>query len=82
MKNNSHHFKEIWYRSLTKTVTYRILILILDFSVVYLLTKRIDVALGFMAASNIYTTIGYYIHERVWDHIKWGKDRNSKKFSY
>ena len=76
MKNN-HHFKETWSRALTKTITYRIFILILDFIAVFLLTGKINIAIGFMLASNIYTTIGYYIHERVWDHIKWGKFRSN-----
>ena len=78
MFNGKHHFKELWLRSLAKTVSYRVAILILDFAVVYLLTKKIEVAIGFMVVSNIYTTMGYYIHERVWDHVKWGKIRNSK----
>ena len=56
-----------------KTITYRVAILILDFTVVYLLTKKIQIALGFMVVSNIYTNIGYYIHERVWNSVKWGK---------
>jgi uncharacterized membrane protein len=25
-----------------------------------------------MIASNIYTTLGYFLHERVWARIKWG----------
>ena len=29
-----------------------------------------------MIVSNIYTTIGYFLHERIWDRIKWGKIKN------
>jgi uncharacterized membrane protein len=25
-----------------------------------------------MVASNIYTTIGYLVHERIWARIAWG----------
>lgn len=64
--------KEHWKRSLAKTITYRVLILILDFSVIYLLTGRYDVALTFMIISNIYTSVAYFIHERVWDRVSWG----------
>ena len=60
-------------------ITYRIAILILDFTIVYLLTGKIEIALGFMVASNIYTSIGYYIHERAWDRVKWGKIKQAKK---
>jgi len=59
-------------RSLVKAITYRIVIIILDFSVIYLLTHRVDVALGFMVISNIYTTAAYFLHERVWNRIRWG----------
>jgi uncharacterized membrane protein len=55
-----------------KAVTYRIVIIILDFTVIYFLTGRVDVALGFMVISNIYTTAAYFIHERIWNRIKWG----------
>jgi len=59
-------------RSLVKAITYRAVIIVLDFSVIYLLTGRVDVALGFMVISNIYTTIAYFVHERIWSKIRWG----------
>jgi len=75
MNLGKRDFKEHWTRSLTKAITYRILILILDFTVVYLLTGRVEVAFGFMLLSNIYTSIGYYLHERIWNRINWGKKK-------
>ena len=62
-------------RSLVKAVTYRVVIIVLDFSVIYLLTGRVDVALGFMVISNIYTTAAYFIHERIWNKIQWGIEK-------
>jgi adenylylsulfate kinase len=62
-------------RSLVKAITYRAVIIVLDFLVIYLLTGRVDVALGFMIISNIYTTAAYFIHERVWNKITWGIER-------
>ena len=59
-------------RSVVKAVTYRVAIMVLDFITIYLFTKTVKVALGFMIASNIYTTIGYFVHERLWSRIKWG----------
>jgi uncharacterized membrane protein len=75
-KAGKYYFKEEWTRSLAKALTYRILIIILDFSVIYIFTGRIDIAFWFMIASNVYTTIAYFAHERIWDRIKWGKDSN------
>jgi len=62
-------------RSLVKAFTYRAIIVVLDISVIYLLTGRVDIALGFTVISNIYTTIAYFVHERVWNKIKWGTER-------
>jgi len=61
-------------RSLVKAITYRIVIVCLDFLVVYVLTKKTEVALGFMIISNIYTSVGYFLHERIWARIRWGTE--------
>ncbi len=47
--------------------------MILDFSSIYLFTEKAEIALGFMVVSNVYTTVGYFAHERIRDRIKWGK---------
>jgi adenylylsulfate kinase len=65
-------------RSLVKAVTYRAVIIVLDLSVIYLLTRRVDVALGFMIISNIYTTVAYFVHERVWNKIRWGIEQTKQ----
>ncbi len=49
----SHHSQESLSRSITKTLTYRVLIMILDFSTIYLLTGKVKIAVGFMVASNV-----------------------------
>ena len=59
-------------RSLVKAGTYRILIMCLDFLTIYLLTGTWRMAMGFMLASNVYTTVAYLSHERLWAKIKWG----------
>jgi len=59
-------------RSVVKAVTYRLLIMCLDFGTIYLFTGAVRVAVGFMIASNVYTTIAYFAHERLWSRVKWG----------
>jgi len=59
-------------RSIVKALTYRGIIICLDFLVIYLLTGKVATAAGFMIISNIYTTVAYFLHERVWSGIKWG----------
>jgi uncharacterized membrane protein len=61
-----------WKRSLVKSISYRLFIMVLDFLVIYLFTRRTDIATGFVILSNIYTTVAYYFHERIWAGIKWG----------
>jgi len=55
----AHHSEETFRRSIVKTISYRVVILILDFVAIYLFTGKIKVAIVFMIVSNIYTTIGY-----------------------
>jgi uncharacterized membrane protein len=69
----THHATETFRRSILKTISYRLVILILDFTTIYIFTGKIKVALGFMIVSNVYTTLAYFFHERIWDKIKWGK---------
>jgi len=76
------HLKETLRRSIVKTVSYRIAMLIMDFTAIYLFTGQVKVALVFMVVSNIYATVGYFLHERIWDKILWGKilhDKAEKK---
>jgi adenylylsulfate kinase len=69
----THHAEETLRRTVVKTISYRVSILILDFTSIYIFTGKIKIALGFMIVSNVYTTIGYFFHERIWDKVKWGK---------
>lgn len=59
-------------RSVVKAITYRGIIVCLDFLVIYLLTGKMVTAAAFMIVSNIYTTVAYFLHERVWAGIRWG----------
>jgi len=73
LSHETHKAEETWTRSIVKTVSYRIFIIILDFGTIYLLTGKTSIAAGFTLISNVYTTIAYLIHERVWTNVKWGK---------
>ena len=59
-------------RSVAKAITYRGIVMTLDFSVLYLMTHTVKVAMAFTTASNLYTTAAYLFHERLWSRIKWG----------
>ena len=65
-------------RSIAKAISYRIIIITLDFFVIYFITGRLSLAFGFMIASNLYTSIVYFFHERLWNKIKWGLETKPK----
>ena len=67
------HPDETLKRSMVKTISYRTIIIILDFGTLYLFTGKIKVAVGFTIISNLYTTVAYFFHERIWDKVKWGR---------
>lgn len=71
--HDTHHTDETLARSILKTVSYRALVLALDFGTIYYFTGKLSVAVGFTLASNVYTTVAYLVHERVWDRIRWGR---------
>jgi len=68
-------FHENHTRSVVKALTYRALIVFTDSIIVYLFTRRYDITVGFVAASNIVSTILYFAHERAWNRVHWGKYR-------
>jgi uncharacterized membrane protein len=68
-----YRFEKTVKRTLAKTVSYRFIVVVLDFIAIYLFTGKLMTAVGFTIVSNIYTSIVYYYHERIWDKIKWGK---------
>jgi uncharacterized membrane protein len=48
--------------------------MVMDFTTIYLFTGGVRVAIGFMVASNVYTSLAYIFHERIWARIGWGID--------
>jgi uncharacterized membrane protein len=60
-------------RSLVKAITFRSIVLVSDFLIVYLITHRVDTSLGLVIMTNLASTTLYYLHERFWTGIKWGR---------
>lgn len=62
-------------RSLTKTVVYRILVIILSFSVIRLFfTENTTTAISFTIAQMALNLVLYFITERIFNKISWGKE--------
>lgn len=60
-------------RSVVKTITYRILIIVSHGVVMYVMTGDVESTLTVTGATSIVSTLIYFFHERVWNHIHWGK---------
>jgi uncharacterized membrane protein len=61
-------------RSLAKSLTWRIVAIIVTFATIYLLTGEIDTASAGTILANSVNFILYYFHERAWNNIGWGKE--------
>ncbi len=72
-------FHEHHYRSLVKTITYRVLIIVSHGATVYMLTHDWRTTVDMTAVSSVISTAIYFFHERVWNHIHWGKIDLKKK---
>lgn len=60
-------------RSIVKAVTYRVIIIISIFIITFITTSKLASALQITGITAITGTIIYYLHERVWSRIKWGR---------
>lgn len=60
-------------RSVVKAIVYRVIIIISIFIITYATTGRIVDAATITGLTAISGTIIYYLYERVWARIKWGR---------
>lgn len=60
-------------RSLAKSIVWRLIAICTTFFSIYLVTKEIKVATTGTLLTNIINFILYYLHERIWDKIQWGR---------
>jgi uncharacterized membrane protein len=65
--------KEKAYRSLIKAITWRIVGTLSLVTVTYLFTQKIDLSVAIGGIDIISNLILYFVHERVWEHISWGR---------
>lgn len=70
-----HHFIESHGRSILKAITWKIVATIISFSVSYYQTGDFSHALKFSLVVLGIGLIAYYLHERTWNSIHWGKQR-------
>ncbi len=66
-------YKEIKIRSVIKTITWRFLATLTTFSLVFIFTGKFELALTVGAIEAFIKMLIYFLHERGWDRIHWGR---------
>lgn len=60
-------------RSIVKTMTWRIVGTFATGTVAFVMTGSIAAATSIASLQFVTNTLLYFVHERVWDSISWGK---------
>ncbi len=63
-------------RTIAKAISWRALATLTTMTIVFLFTKRIMLSLGVGLAEIIAKITFYYLHERVWNKVSWGKSKH------
>ncbi|MCU4175618.1 DUF2061 domain-containing protein [Carboxylicivirga sp. N1Y90] len=67
--------KEKRYRSIIKTISWRVTGTIDTFLVSYLVTGKIGIAASISVVEVFTKLLLYYLHERIWNKLKIGKEK-------
>ena len=60
-------------RTITKTITWRIIATVASLIIAFLISNDWKVAGSIASIQVIIHTVLYYLHERLWINIRWGK---------
>ena len=61
-------------RSIAKTLSWRFIGTLLTTILLYIATGQLAIAIGFGLIDTLVKFVAYFIHERVWNKIKFGRD--------
>ena len=65
--------QETHLRTFTRSVSYRLSAIFFTIIYTYLFTGDLANSTGFAIVLHLLLSIDYYIHERIWLKIEWGK---------
>lgn len=71
--------KDSPFRSLAKTISWRILATLTTFLISWLITQDYGLALAIGGIEAVVKLFAYYLHERAWTNVKWGKTWNKNQ---
>jgi len=67
------YMSETHTRTVVRMISYRVTAWLFTILWTYLFTGDLGEATGFATVLHILLSVDYYIHERIWLKIKWGK---------
>jgi uncharacterized membrane protein len=65
-------------RSLAKSLTWRVIAVVSTFIIGYAMTGSLAFAASLTVVSNVINFVLYYLHERIWLKVNWGKSGGIK----
>ncbi len=60
-------------RSLAKAMTWRVIAFLVTIIAIYIYTKDIKESLVVGISANVVKIFLYYVHERIWNRVKFGR---------
>lgn len=66
---------DTYKRSLAKTLAWRFIAAIDTFAISYVITGKATWSVGIVGTEAVTKILWYYLHERLWSHITWGRSR-------
>ena len=61
-------------RTVVRTITYRLSAWLLTIAVTYWILGSLREAVGSSTLIHLVLSVDYYVHERIWLRIKWGRN--------
>ena len=72
--------RESHARSIAKAVSYRLVGSSVTGLIVYVVTGKGSLSVGVGAADIVLKILAYFIHERIWDHINYGRETKAPEY--
>lgn len=70
---------DTFHRSLMKTVVWRVIATFITLVITYLFTGEIQQSTNIALVVAVFLVVGYYINERVWNRVEWGRRHHAFK---
>ena len=75
---HTHRAKETWERSFLKANSFMLFVLVLDIGTLYWFSDQFKAVIGFLLLANLYLGVSYFLQERLWNDVAWGRSMYKK----